>query len=236
MHRSQRKSESPSLRRSPGSRNSTPPGAISVTSTRSIRYRNTPKTNNINEMKKNVIACLDDSNQKVLNSSIFLFITWSSDYSRYANRSARFISGYDLGLSGAEAAWVNKRYHGHRTLPPIMLAKVQQAQINMPAVAHKIFFHFQNFSKISTRRFGRLVICLHKVPDLRDTYLTETVETAVQTPESLPTSILLPLVQNGKNHFRLNSLLQLQKEIALLLSQKLNWKLPIRRKSSPPMH
>jgi hypothetical protein len=53
--------------------------------------------------------------------------------SRYANRSARFISGYDQGLSGAEMAWVNKRYHGHRTLPPIMLAHVRQAQINMPA-------------------------------------------------------------------------------------------------------
>ena len=39
--------------------------------------------------------------------------------------------GYDLGLSGAEAACVNKKYHGHCTLPPIMLAKVQQAQINM---------------------------------------------------------------------------------------------------------
>jgi hypothetical protein len=37
------------------------------------------------------------------------------------------------GLSGAEAAWVNKRYHGHRTLLPIMLSKVREAQINIPA-------------------------------------------------------------------------------------------------------
>ena len=44
--------------------------------------------------------------------------------SRYANRSAWFISGYDQGLSGAETAWVNKIYHGHHTLPPIMLAQV----------------------------------------------------------------------------------------------------------------
>jgi hypothetical protein len=29
--------------------------------------------------------------------------------------------------------WVNKRYHGYPTLPPIMLAKVWQAQINMSA-------------------------------------------------------------------------------------------------------
>ena len=57
---------------------------------------------------------------------------------RYANRSARLISGYDLGLSGAEAAWLrgsikDTSYHGHHTLPPIMLAKVWQAQINMSA-------------------------------------------------------------------------------------------------------
>ncbi|KAF5310155.1 hypothetical protein D9619_010553 [Psilocybe cf. subviscida] len=43
----------------------------------------------------------------------------------YANRSARFIAAYDLGLSGAEAAWVNKKYHGHRTLPPIWIAYLE---------------------------------------------------------------------------------------------------------------
>lgn len=30
-----------------------------------------------------------------------------------------------VGLSGAEAAWANKKYHGHRKLPPIMLAPLQ---------------------------------------------------------------------------------------------------------------
>ncbi|KAJ6631350.1 hypothetical protein B0H10DRAFT_1772955, partial [Mycena sp. CBHHK59/15] len=39
---------------------------------------------------------------------------------RFANRSARFVSAYDQGLSGSEAAWINKDYHGHRTLPPVM--------------------------------------------------------------------------------------------------------------------
>jgi hypothetical protein len=41
-----------------------------------------------------------------------------SQFSRFANRSARFISAYQEGLSGAQAAWANKKYHGHRTLPP----------------------------------------------------------------------------------------------------------------------
>jgi len=43
----------------------------------------------------------------------------------YANRAARFISAYDQGLSGPEAAWANRKYHGHRTLPPEMATKVK---------------------------------------------------------------------------------------------------------------
>ncbi|KAH8979351.1 hypothetical protein EDB92DRAFT_1806569 [Lactarius akahatsu] len=38
--------------------------------------------------------------------------------SSFANRSTRFITMYGEGLSGAQAAWANKKYHGHRTLPP----------------------------------------------------------------------------------------------------------------------
>ncbi|KAJ7588415.1 hypothetical protein C8J56DRAFT_785972, partial [Mycena floridula] len=43
----------------------------------------------------------------------------------YANRSARFISGYHGGLSGAQAAWAARKYRGHRCLPPDILAKVK---------------------------------------------------------------------------------------------------------------
>ncbi|KAF9556050.1 hypothetical protein CPC08DRAFT_642052 [Agrocybe pediades] len=82
-----------------------------------FRYRKSLKTHNMVEMEGNVTTCLDEIPLLQIR--------------RYANRSARFISAYDLGLSGAEAAWTNKRYHGHRTLPPIMLAKVRQEQINM---------------------------------------------------------------------------------------------------------
>jgi hypothetical protein len=46
--------------------------------------------------------------------------------SRYANRSARFISAYSEGLSGAQAIWANRKYHGHRTLPPDMVLEIKQ--------------------------------------------------------------------------------------------------------------
>jgi hypothetical protein len=37
-------------------------------------------------------------------------------YDRYANRSAWFIHAYGEGLTGAQAAWANRKYHSHRTL------------------------------------------------------------------------------------------------------------------------
>ena len=45
---------------------------------------------------------------------------------RYANRSARFINAYSQGLSGPEAAWANRKYHGHRCLPPDILADLKK--------------------------------------------------------------------------------------------------------------
>ncbi|KAJ7156618.1 hypothetical protein C8R46DRAFT_909829 [Mycena filopes] len=80
------------------------------------RYRLTARTNNIDEMEANMIACLD--------AVPLLHIR------RFANRAARFISAYDQGLSGSEAAWANKKYHGHRTLPPVMAAMARAACVN----------------------------------------------------------------------------------------------------------
>ncbi|KAJ7850652.1 hypothetical protein B0H14DRAFT_2763117 [Mycena olivaceomarginata] len=36
----------------------------------------------------------------------------------YAKRSSRFADAYFHGLDGADAAWANKKYRGHRALPP----------------------------------------------------------------------------------------------------------------------
>jgi hypothetical protein len=56
----------------------------------------------------------------------FFFIPILKPLCRFADRSARFISAYRLGLSGAQAAWANKKYHGHRILPPDMIALVKE--------------------------------------------------------------------------------------------------------------
>ncbi|CAA7267960.1 unnamed protein product [Cyclocybe aegerita] len=77
-----------------------------------LRYQNSPKTTDIKEMERNVLACLDD----VPDVSI----------KQYANRAARFINAYFQGLTGPEAAWANRKYHGHRTLPASVVAKLKE--------------------------------------------------------------------------------------------------------------
>ncbi|TFK18795.1 hypothetical protein FA15DRAFT_602691, partial [Coprinopsis marcescibilis] len=37
-----------------------------------------------------------------------------------------FINAYAQGLTGPEAAWANKKYHGHRTLPPELVRKLKE--------------------------------------------------------------------------------------------------------------
>jgi hypothetical protein len=37
---------------------------------------------------------------------------------RFHNKALRFMDAYAKGLTGKEAAWAARRYHGHRNLPP----------------------------------------------------------------------------------------------------------------------
>jgi hypothetical protein len=61
-----------------------------------FRYRKSPRTSKMEEMRTNVKRCLDD----VPNLSIL----------RYANRAARFISAYAQGLNGSHISLVDKKY------------------------------------------------------------------------------------------------------------------------------
>ncbi|KAF8517486.1 hypothetical protein JB92DRAFT_2809834 [Gautieria morchelliformis] len=64
-------------------------------------------------MEKNMLACLDD----IPKTQIL----------RYANRSAGFIDAYQKGLTGSQAVWANRRYHGHRILPGTILEELEKA-------------------------------------------------------------------------------------------------------------
>ncbi|KAF8511355.1 hypothetical protein JB92DRAFT_2725835 [Gautieria morchelliformis] len=44
-----------------------------------------------------------------------------------ANRSARFIDAYQKGLTGSQAVWANRRYHGHHILPGTILEELEKA-------------------------------------------------------------------------------------------------------------
>ena len=95
-----------------------------------LRFRMVGRAVTIEEMERKVIDCLDDVSLLHIRRCVFFFflilllITISLSYS---NRSARFISAYRAGLTGSQAMWANQKYHGHRTLPPDIIAEVKRS-------------------------------------------------------------------------------------------------------------
>ena len=39
----------------------------------------------------------------------------------------RYIDAYSKGLTGPDAIWANRKYRGHRTLPPNILSEIKKA-------------------------------------------------------------------------------------------------------------
>ena len=85
----------------------------------------------VREMEKKMQECLDEVP--------LLSIRWYVSVNpclhllkpsvRFANRLAQFIHAYGGGLTGAQAAWANWKYHGHRTLPPELIMSVKSSII-----------------------------------------------------------------------------------------------------------
>ncbi|KIY60940.1 hypothetical protein CYLTODRAFT_363543 [Cylindrobasidium torrendii FP15055 ss-10] len=69
------------------------------------RYRVLPPTKSQEDMEKNVLKVLDEIPLETMQ--------------RFATRSLRFAHAYSTGLNGAQAAWVAKKYRGHRTIPDL---------------------------------------------------------------------------------------------------------------------
>lgn len=49
------------------------------------------------------------------------------DDPRFAMSSMWFMNAYFMGLTGTQAAWVAKKYWGHRTIPADILAQFDKA-------------------------------------------------------------------------------------------------------------
>ncbi|KII87524.1 hypothetical protein PLICRDRAFT_112639 [Plicaturopsis crispa FD-325 SS-3] len=47
---------------------------------------------------------------------------------RYSRRSCRFMDAYRKGLTGRQAAWAGKKYHGHRVLPATLMDDLEHAK------------------------------------------------------------------------------------------------------------
>jgi len=45
-------------------------------------------------------------------------------------RSQRFMDTYRRGLSGKQAAWASKKFHGHRVLPNSILNDLEKAGVS----------------------------------------------------------------------------------------------------------
>ncbi|KAL5504652.1 hypothetical protein ACEPAH_7315 [Sanghuangporus vaninii] len=71
------------------------------------QYRMMPHPSTDQQMQENIKSCLDSISLECIQ--------------KFADRSARFMDCYHKGLSGAQAQWANKRYHGHRIIPNSIL-------------------------------------------------------------------------------------------------------------------
>jgi hypothetical protein len=96
-----------------------------------LRFHSMERVATIEKMGQQVVASLDDipllQIRRYFIFHILALYRISDVFCRYANRSARFISAYGQGLSGAQAVWANRKYHGHHTLPPELVAYIRQS-------------------------------------------------------------------------------------------------------------
>ena len=92
------------------------------------QYRVTPRAKTGCEMESTVRESLDSvSLLQIRWSALFFCVSSCSPLHRFTNRATRFINAYGEGLTGAQAAWENKKYHGHCTLPPASILEAKHA-------------------------------------------------------------------------------------------------------------
>jgi len=94
-----------------------------------LQFRAMEHTTTMEEMEAKVVECLDDVPLLHIGGLFFpFFCLFFSNLIliRFANQSAQLMSAYAKGLTSVQASWANRKYHGHRTLPPEMVAYINR--------------------------------------------------------------------------------------------------------------
>ncbi|KAF8477996.1 hypothetical protein DFH94DRAFT_634277 [Russula ochroleuca] len=75
-----------------------------------------------------MLGCLDDIPLEQIRRFVIIpILFWGlGPFFRFANRSVHFILAYCQGLSGAQVAWANRKYHRYHILPPDMVVLVKE--------------------------------------------------------------------------------------------------------------
>ncbi|KAF9048075.1 hypothetical protein BDZ89DRAFT_941483 [Hymenopellis radicata] len=82
-------------------------------------YRMYPESSKESDLQANLLAALEAVPIESMRRQY-------SNFCRFATRSSRFADAYFKGLNGADAAWANKKYRGHRTIPPHFMDDLKQ--------------------------------------------------------------------------------------------------------------
>ena len=91
-----------------------------------------PESSKEEDLERNTLAALDSVPLVTIRRyvlTITLYISYSLGYSRFFNRTHRFLDAYSRGLNGRQAAWASRKYRGHRVLPESILQELETAHI-----------------------------------------------------------------------------------------------------------
>jgi hypothetical protein len=80
------------------------------------------------DLERNMLAALETISIEQMQKCMLLQISTKHkilNQNRYARRARRFMDAYHRGLTGKQAAWAGKKYHGHRVLPESLMADME---------------------------------------------------------------------------------------------------------------
>ncbi|KAB5589655.1 hypothetical protein CTheo_6910 [Ceratobasidium theobromae] len=75
-------------------------------------YRDSPASSTEADLRRNMLIALESVKLETIR--------------RFAARSQRFVHAYHHGLTGSQAAWAAKQYHGHRLIPQSILEAMDE--------------------------------------------------------------------------------------------------------------